>query len=357
MSEKSLQASKLNDWASLYAQNMSYDNDNKVWFFSSAIEEILSKRQSREPLSILDIWCNNGDLILRLDDYFGSRIQTHGVDIGAELVKMAPEWKASVGNWYDLNWFESSSRDVLLYSSFLHELWSYHVSENYPEYSKESYYEGIRTWLTAAQRVLRIWGHLLIKDPVRPLSPSEMLTLRLREWVDRIVTASQLAQYGALNAPHDIDIWNLNINDLSVLDSVPIPNSLPYLPRMALFLRWFRWSHSQIPNWIISMDWSKAIQLSRDLVADISRHMPWWYSKQSFTDEQKEWYWSLNSEEWDIVLKDTWFIVESHEVTYRKSDHSKLMADTFQVFDPNWKEIHTYDISPTHHYTILRRIK
>ncbi|MBC7498311.1 methyltransferase domain-containing protein [Candidatus Gracilibacteria bacterium] len=335
---------------------MSYDNDHKVGFFTTAIEKILSSRNEGKALDILDVGCNNGDLIGKLDLYFGTIISTHGVDIGAELVKMAPAGKASVGNGYDLALFPSESKDVLLYSSFLHELGSYFTSEYFEKYSREIYYAGIKTGLKAAERVLKQGGFLLIKDPVRPLQSSEILTLKIKDGINRVTTISELFSKGVEKPTRDIDIGNLTEQDLQILDSVLVPNDLHYLPRMALFLKGFQWSHSQIPNGIINLQ-GDILTFTRDLVADISRHMPWGYSKQSFTDEQKEWYGSLNAEEWKEVLKDTGFEIESHEVTYRKSDHSKLMGNTFVIYDSKGKEIHAHDISPTHHYTVLKKIK
>lgn len=353
MLDNSVKTNKLQIGAVQYATSMSEDNDWKFDFFKSSILQIVEQNSDRVT-DLLDVWACDWNLILNIDNFFGNRLRTIWIDIWEKLVKLAPKWKVIVWNWYDLNWFQNNSMDIITYSSFLHELWSYYSDNETNPFTKESYYKWIIIWLKAAERVLREWGYLLIKDPVRPLNDTEELILSVRNTSD-LILSRELLNSILINSTSEIDITNLKQSQINVLRNIELPNDIPYLARMFLFINWFNWARNEFPDWIIRLE-SWKIKLSRWLLAEISRHMTWGYKREVFFDEQKEWYWSLNENEWNSILKELRLELVQHDLSIKESDHAKLLWEIIDIKDKKWNIILPWNVSPTHHYTILKKI-
>jgi len=345
---------KMTSWNQRYVEEMSANNDWKLEFFLWKIWEILKWKENNEPLDILDVWACNWDLLIHIDNEFWQQVNTLGVDISNELVNLAPVWKVLQWDGYYLNRFQNESFDVLTYSSFLHELGSYHVDKKIPMYTRDGYYEWIKLWLSSAERVLKKWWYLLIKDPVRPINDKEIIKLYVKNKTDLILTESYLSDIW-LSWIWDINLNYITKNEIEKILTVNEIKNIPYVARLILFLYVFKWTSSEIWRNLVTYDnWS--LSLTRWIIAEISRHMPWVENNKKFFDEANEWYWSLNYEEWGFILDWTSFELVEHNISTKESDHAKLLWDNFLLLDSKWNELKPHKVSPTHHYTILKKV-
>lgn len=344
---------KMTSWNQRYAEEMSINNDWKLDFFLWKIWEILNQKKDNEPLKILDVWACDWDLLTHIDNEFWELVSTLGVDISNDLVKLAPKWKVLQWDGYYLDGFKNESFDVLTYSSFLHELWSYYKNIKIPNYSRESYYAWIKLGLSSAERVLKKWWYLLIKDPVRPINDTELIVLKVKDKANLILNESYLNKMW-LFWNSNISLENITEHDIKKLLSVKEIKNIQYVARLILFLYVFKWTNSEIwKNKVVYNNWT--LHLTRWILAEVSRHMPWVENNKKFFDEAHEWYWSLNSEEWNNVLDLTSFELVAHNVSIKESDHAKLLWDNFLLLDSKWDELKPHKVSPTHHYTIIKK--
>lgn len=338
---------KLNEGILAYSDNMKSNLDDKLKFFWSKIDWILSNITKRTKINVLDVGCCSWTLVKWINDQFWSDVNVSWVDISKEMIEIALKnnsWNCYIDNWYTLAKTWTNTQDIITYSSILHELWSYFDLEG--NYNEESYMKWIEVALISANRVLKDGGYLLIKDPVKPLNPKDELVMKTKWITERILTVDNLP----------VSLNDYSVHDLVLLwKELDVPNNLDYISRVLLFLSWFDWAPRLTKNLDPLMWDGEMLKLSRELTSEVARHVPLWYSKWDFVDEQKEWYWSLNKPEWDKIINKTWFTLEEHSCFYKETNHANWLWKEFIIYDIKWNKLHQKDILPTHQFTTLRK--
>lgn len=314
-----------------YAKDMMGNTDRKQDFFIWEIDKILTK--SNKILKVCDVWCCSGALIWSIKKHFRERIIAVWVDISPDMIHIAKnshQWiEFHTGNAYHISWLQWESIDILMWSSLLHELGSY----NDDSYTHESYDNGIKIWLTEAERILSRWGSLLIKDPVKPIRPNESLILK-----KKCLWSSPARM---------IDITNIQL----LKNNFSSPSEIPITDRIGLFLNTFRWNKGNVN---IGED---TVSVTRALTSEIARHIPLPISDtwEHFIDEQREWYGSWNYDDWSTYDTNSMqsLRVNTHSAVFSTWNHAAKLKDDFELMDLNG-EILSYDeLLPTHQFTTL----
>ena len=151
--------------------NSKMNVDANIKFFVSALCKIDSDtKRKKEPLEIADIGCCDGALCRKLSEFLPSSAKYFGLDLSENMLNVAREKDAKMGrtntfyqqgNAFNLP-YKENSKDAIILSSIMHELYSY-PSEEYGEeaYSKDS----ILHFMQSAYKCLKPGGVLVIKDP------------------------------------------------------------------------------------------------------------------------------------------------------------------------------------------------
>ncbi len=333
MTKNPLNTSKLSSISNVesYANDMSSNLYWKAHFFSWAIQNVL-QTVTKKNINILDIWCASGDLIIRLKQQFPD-LNFHWLDISKDMINLAHqkwEWwiNFSTWNWYSLPESMNNTYDIIMWSSIMHEFWSYHPWN----FSRESYSEGINTALSQTHNALKKWGFLLIKDPVKPLN-------------DKDVKLSPT------------NLWNnLPTPELIIKDKDYPPHKIDITHRVQFFLQNFPWiSQSWIviqPNWEINCKLSVA--------SEIARHVPYPITDtwSHFEDELNEWYGSYNTQEWSNTLRKnvSGLSMIKHKTYYNPRNHASSFSDHYDILWEDREIILPEEHLPTNQTTILRKI-
>lgn len=184
-----------------YAQSMANGaKGNKGRFFTDALRAYLTNSNLANPI-VVDIGCCTGELLLKLKQNLenSNNIVFKGIDLNEAMIAKAsaqkhrtyplalvrsflhtmPILKALAGN-KQLEYMRGHSDSIIkpndatvfLLSSVLHEIFSY--GEN--SFSKNN----VVMLFDSLYEKLKPSGMVLLRDPVKPANPDELLTLKLK---------------------------------------------------------------------------------------------------------------------------------------------------------------------------------
>lgn len=344
--KKVLDTYKANDWVNSYIKGMTANLKGKFIFFDTQLNGILEET-SFKCMNILEVWCASWFLLEKIKEKYWTKVNTIWIDANDNLIKIAKQnwlWNYLVDDAYILSEIGDSSIDIILYSSVLHELWSYYKWNI--KYERSKYIQWILDWLISASRVLKKWWYILIKDPVLPINDEKKIVLEEKKWIERY-----FVQDGK-----KIDIKWLSIDELKKLfNLIKKPWDLDLISRSIFFLSWFMWAPTEVRKLSKNIFYGDKIVLNIWIVSEMARHTKIWDTLSHFADEQKEWYGSLNINEWSKICSYCNLNLISHEAVFTQNNHSKWLWEHYDLYDDWWKQLDQKEILPTHQFTILRK--
>ncbi len=263
--------------------------DSNIKFFVSALCKIDSDtKRLKESLEIADIGCCDGALCRKLSEFLPQNTIYYGLDLSKgmldEAVKKDEAIKRKntyyeVGNAFNLP-YKDNSKDAIILSSIMHELYSY-PSEEYGEeaYSKKS----ILHFMQKAYKCLKPGGVLVIKDPATASVDA----------YEPIKIANANKFDGELPVIKDEDeLKKANITKLSTYDKLR-RFTLDFYPAIGN-IKWDENGDCIMPRWLVT-EWV--------------RHRKWLKTPENWAYEIKENYGTLRPDELSEFAKDTGFNV------------------------------------------------
>jgi len=263
--------------------------DSNIKFFVSGLCKIDSDTKRRnEPLEIADIGCCDGALCRKLSEFLPQNTKYYGLDLSKPMLDKAIEQDKisgrkntfyEVGNAFNLP-YKKASKDGIILSSIMHELYSY-PSEEYGEeaYSKDSIFH----FMQYAYDCLKPGGVLIIKDPatasVDPFEPVKIANANKND--------------GEIPVTDDVEeLKKANITKLSTYDKLR-RFALDFYPAKDN-IEWDENGDCIMPRWLVT-EWV--------------RHRKWLKTPENWAYEIKENYGTLRPDELGEFAKKAGFNV------------------------------------------------
>ena len=277
----------LSTYIALMSNKMNLDSNIK--FFVGALCKIDSDtKRKHEPLQIADIGCCDGALCRKLSEFLPKNTNYYGIDLSEGMLNEAVKKDKAlgrkntfyeVGNAFNLP-YKNNSKDAIILSSIMHELYSY-PSEEFGEeaYSKDS----ILHFMQHAYDCLKPGGVLIIKDPATP---------SIDAW-EPIKIANANKYDGEIPVIEDIEeLKKANITKLSTYDKLRRFTTDFYPAKDNI--KWDENGDCIMPRWLVT-EWV--------------RHRKWLRTPENWAYEIKENYGTLRPDELSEFAKKTGFSI------------------------------------------------
>ena len=317
----------LSTYITLMSNKMNVDSN--IRFFVGGLSKIdTNSKRKREPLEIADIGCCDGALCRKLSEFLPQNTNYYGLDLSEGMIKQAIEKDEAlgrkntfyeVGNAFNLP-YENNSKDAIILSSIMHELYSY-PSEEYNEeaYSKAS----ILHFMQKAYECLKPGGVLIIKDPA---------TASVDAW-EPVKIANVNKKDGEIPPIEDPEeLKNANITKLSTYDKLK-RFTMDFYPAKNN-IKWDENGDCIMPRWLVT-EWV--------------RHRKWLRTPENWAYEIKENYGTLRPDELAAFARQTGFNVvkvenisipndvniyriNENEFEIKDLDDNKLSLEDFPMF-------------------------
>ena len=291
----------LSTYISLMSNKMNVDSNIK--FFVSGLSKIDSDtKRSHGTLEIADIGCCDGALCRKLSEFLPQNSFYYGLDLSEGMLKEA---ERKDGNAFNLP-YKENSKDAIILSSIMHELYSY-PSEEYGEeaYSKAS----ILHFMQQAYKCLKPGGVLIIKDPA---------TASVDAWEPvKIENANKFD--GELPVIEDIDeLKKADITKLSTHDKLR-RFATDFYPAKDN-VEWDEDGNCIMPRWLVT-EWV--------------RHRKWLKTPENWAYEIKENYGTLRPDELADFAKQTGYNIVKVENISIPDDVNiyKIKENEFEIKD------------------------
>ena len=305
----------LSTYVTLMSNKMNVDANIK--FFVSALCKIDSDtKRKKEPLQIADIGSCDGALCRKLSEFLPKNACYYGLDLSEGMIDKAIKKDEElgrkntfyeVGNAFNLP-YENNSKDAIILSSIMHELYSY-PSEEYNEeaYSKES----ILHFMQKAYKCLKPGGVLIIKDPATASIDA----------MEPIKIANANKNDGELPViKDDNELKQADITKLSTHDKLR-RFAMDFYPAQGN-VKWEENGDCIMPRWLVT-EWV--------------RHRKWLRTPENWAYEIKENYGTLRPDELsDFAKKAGYSVVKVENISIPdETNIYKVKDNEFQIKDMN----------------------
>jgi SAM-dependent methyltransferase len=323
---------------------------NKGQFFTDALTEYLPNSDIREH-TVVDIGCCSGKLLLRLKKEFkhSKNIVFKGIDLNAAMIAKASTQKhlaypmalvrsflhkipilAKLAGEKQFEYIEGHSDDILnrkgplitvaILSSILHEIFSYGEKP----FSKDN----VVTLIVSLYEKLKPGGMVLLRDPVKPANPDELLILKLNtqdgQNFERVEDCLKVA-------PKDLSTASL----FRRFTKEFAPASTDNYPVTAEGVS------QNVPAW---------------LVYEFLRHRVWAKTDEDWASELKEQYGSVTVEELTEIVETAGFSIEKLELGTKTDKSYYEIEGLMEIINPsNGKPIDLSERMPLNMQVILKK--
>ena len=317
--DKNKAATKTSDPAHLSSyitlMNNKMNVDANIRFFVSGLCKIDSDtKRKNEPIEIADIGCCDGALCRKLYEFLPPNAKYYGLDLSQDMINCAIDKDKqigrknsfyTVGNAFNLP-YKENSKDAIILSSIMHELYSYADKEyNEEAYSKES----ILHFMQNAYKCLKPGGVLIIKDPA---------TAALDAW-EPIKIANANKKDGEIPVIKDEEkLRNADITKLSTYDKLR-RFTMDFYPAQNN-IKWDENGDCIMPRWLVT-EWV--------------RHRKWLATPENWAYEIKENYGTLRPDELsDFAKKIGYSIVKVENISLPDENNIyKIKENEFEIKD------------------------
>ena len=265
------------------SMNNKMNVDAHIKFFTTALAKIDSDtKREHLPLEIADIGCCDGALCRKLCEFLPENTRYYGLDLSEGMIQKGIKTDEQlnrknayyeVGNAFNLP-YAPNSKDAIILSSIMHELYSYPCEEYGEEaYSKDS----ILHFMEGAYKCLKPGGVLIIKDPA---------TASIDAY-EPIIIANANKNNGEIPVIKDEnELKNANISKLSTYDKLR-RFEMDFYPAQGN-IKWDKNGDCIMPRWLVT-EWV--------------RHRKWLATPENWAYEIKENYGTLRPDELAVFAK------------------------------------------------------